>query len=312
VLDVSDYVDYEAFDEDPGRDKIEFGAGVPIGRSAAIVEHLSSLGLLTDETRVLDYGCNRGAFLALLPPGAHAGLDVSEHHRATIERLGCTYHTPDAPPPEDAFDLLTLVHVFEHLVDPGADLAAGLRALRPGGHVVIQVPDADTQPTDLYIADHRSHFRPETLDLAMANIGLAPVRPVTRMLGGELTGIYRVGEAPQPPAPRAAQPIVDVLARGEAVLQSLVAAGNPIRVYGAGLLGGLVISTLGPLVVGAIDDDPAVQRAPFRGCDVVASDAVPRGTEVVVAVPPSAASRVEARCHALGLRPHTPYTLDAG
>lgn len=311
----SDYEAYEAYDDDPTRDKLDFGRRVPVTRSAALLAHLRDEGLLTPDTAVLDYGCHRGALLALLGGGEHAGFDVSERYRPVIESLGFSYHTGRHPPPQARFDLLTLVHVAEHLVDPPADLEAGLRALRPDGRVVIQVPDLQSQPTDLYVMDHRSHFSADGLDRAMARVGLIPARPTRSVIPGELTGIYRRPSGL--PAARPPQPATDasssreVLQRGESRLREAMRLGDDCAIFGAGLLGAMIARLLDSRVKYVVDDNTGRHGSLLDGVPVVPLSAVPVGhVLIVVAVPPAASDRVVRRCRGAGHRVLAPFTLD--
>jgi len=310
----ADYERYEAYGDDPARDKLDFGTGAPVPRSAALLRYLGEHGILTAGTDVLDYGCHRGALLALLGPGRHAGFDVSERYRPVVESLGFAYHGPAHPPPSESFGLLTLVHVAEHLLDPPEDLRAGLRALRADGRVVVQVPEIASQPTDLYVMDHRSHFSAESLDRAMARAGLFPVRRTQSVIPGELTGVYARGTAARPPAPRSApgsRSARDVLQRGEARLHEALRQDRPCVVFGAGLLGTILASVLAGRVSLVADDDAGRHGSRLLGSEVVPLRAVPpRSALVVVAVPPTAAARVADRCRELGHDVLAPFTLE--
>jgi SAM-dependent methyltransferase len=64
--------------------------------------------------------------------------------------------------PDAAYDFIHSSHCLEHLEDPGAALARWLRVVKPGGHLVLLVPDEDLyeqgQFPSTFNTDHRWTF----------------------------------------------------------------------------------------------------------------------------------------------------------
>lgn len=64
--------------------------------------------------------------------------------------------------PDDSFDFLYSSHCLEHLRDPREALANWLRVVRPGGHLVVSVPDEDMyeqeQWPSRFNTDHKLSF----------------------------------------------------------------------------------------------------------------------------------------------------------
>jgi 2-polyprenyl-3-methyl-5-hydroxy-6-metoxy-1,4-benzoquinol methylase len=126
--------------------------------------------------RVLDVGCGRGLFLRMLQErgyqvqgtelsaataaNAYAGVSVD----AGELRVG---QYPDA-----SFDLVSIWHVLEHLREPHTALRASHRALRPGGRLLLAVPNFGSVQSrfggphwfHLDLPRHIFHFSPETLE----------------------------------------------------------------------------------------------------------------------------------------------------
>jgi len=74
--------------------------------------------------------------------------------------------------PEQYFDLVTIFHVLEHLPDPQAALAKVYSVLKPGGYVLIEVPNVeslDTRFRQKWHPGHLYHFNCRTLP-ALANV----------------------------------------------------------------------------------------------------------------------------------------------
>jgi SAM-dependent methyltransferase len=90
----------------------------------------------------------------------------------------------DSGLPERSFDVVSAFHVVEHVPDVRGFLRTIARWARPGGHVVVEVPNfASLQGRrfrDLWIQnylrplEHLTHFTPETLERALRDSGLDP------------------------------------------------------------------------------------------------------------------------------------------
>ena len=316
----SDYESYSVWGDSAARDKIEYGVARMATRSGILRSYLTERGLLGAGTAVLDYGCNRGAFLALLPEGPHAGFDVTERYRPMVEKLGLRFFGPADPLPAGAFDVVSLIHVLEHLAVPTRQLSAPAGALKEGGALLVQVPDLAAQPTDVYIMDHRSHFNAATLRRALEAFGFGSGE-ITSLIGGELTALFRgrgpsiiatgerrsMGEREEDAFDRVRR----VLSSGEEALLGLREAGERCVIFGAGLWGTLVGAFLGERVEAFWDDDPSLHGTRLLGIPVAAVPASSDGRTVVVAVPPTAAGRVARRCRAGAFRTVVPFDLDA-
>lgn len=85
--------------------------------------------------------------------------------------------------PERSFDVVSAFHVLEHMPDSRAFLRTMCRWARPGGFVVIEVPNwrsvqrrrlREDWP-GLRTHEHLVHFTPQTLARTMAAVGIEPV-----------------------------------------------------------------------------------------------------------------------------------------
>ena len=97
------------------------------------------------QSRVLDVGCGVGGFLAPLASfGDVSGCELDEASVGFCRELGrdntFVAASDQLPVPDGSQDLISLFDVLEHTPDDGPVLTEVLRALRPGGHVVVSVP----------------------------------------------------------------------------------------------------------------------------------------------------------------------------
>jgi ubiquinone/menaquinone biosynthesis C-methylase UbiE len=133
-----------------------------VGREIMWRKRATRVAQLKDGGHALDVGTGFGDFIRDLRD-AHGwrveGTEVSINAlRRAREQHGLTVHHGQVEQldlPEDHFDLITLWHVLEHLPYPGPTLDRLRRLLKPGGILVIAVPNDGLWPrlVQLYAKD---------------------------------------------------------------------------------------------------------------------------------------------------------------
>jgi SAM-dependent methyltransferase len=142
-------------------------------------------GLIPPRSRILEIGCGRGLLLSALHQRGHEcwGIERSDlaANRAkeisglkilTAPLSGCDLSHSN-------FDLVILWHVLEHLHDPAGTLDILHHLLKPGGLVVMEVPNLSSLQSrisghlwfHLDIERHLYHFTPAGLLGLMKNQG---------------------------------------------------------------------------------------------------------------------------------------------
>jgi SAM-dependent methyltransferase len=147
------------------RDPLEVLAGLPPGA-------------------VLDVGCGRGDLgAALVERGWRAvGIEPSEAACDVAARRGldARHGTLGSVPLEpESFDAAVMSHSLEHMNDPRAALECVRRALRPGGVLVVSLPNFGSWQRERFGATwfaldlprHRVHYTPASLRAALVGAG---------------------------------------------------------------------------------------------------------------------------------------------
>ena len=104
------------------------------------------------------------------------------------------------------FDAVTMWHVLEHLPDPFAAVARAAELVRPGGRIVISVPNIESLQAQfggerwfhLDLPRHLFHFSPRSLSALVEQAGLRVVRighlyPEMEAIGLVQTTLNRAG-----------------------------------------------------------------------------------------------------------------------
>ena len=135
--------------------------------------------------RYLDLGCSRGDFLAkvcatgVTGEGIEADPQAAAHARAAF---GLTVHELDLDewqPEASEWAAMSLFHVLEHVREPRMLLQRCWKGLRPGGKLLVRVPNirswqslwfgAGWKPLDL--PRHLTHFHPRALVRLLESTG---------------------------------------------------------------------------------------------------------------------------------------------
>ena len=106
-------------------------------------EHAEALRLLNRNDRILEIGCGSGAFLG--SAAAHGVIATGiDHNGKAVDharRRGLDAHVDDAILQLHSWDAIVAFQVLEHISDPLPLLRKLINQLRPGGRLLLSVPD---------------------------------------------------------------------------------------------------------------------------------------------------------------------------
>ncbi|MFL2586240.1 MAG: class I SAM-dependent methyltransferase [Flavobacteriaceae bacterium] len=129
--------------------------------------------------QILDYGAGNGDF-ALAAQQEGWRVCVYESSPSATETLKHRQlSTASMPLKENQFDVITLWHVFEHINKPGEALASFYKSLKPGGILVLAVPNCASWDAKHYksfwaaydVPRHRWHYNKQAISLLVRKAG---------------------------------------------------------------------------------------------------------------------------------------------
>lgn len=150
--------------------------------------------------RILDVGSGGGEFAYLLQSLGHEvhGIEPNTGYAAYAANqygLDITQgFIGDVDLPQASYDLITIWHVLEHTEDPRAVLCQLQRALRPGGLLVVEVPNVEAtcqSPRGTFHEAHLYNFNAATLAWLAGKARLQTCVSELSADGGNLTAIFR-------------------------------------------------------------------------------------------------------------------------
>ena len=299
------YGGYEIYKLSDGDEQLIFTDAGPVPRSQRLIDFLKKTAELQESGRLIDIGCGNGAALArysrALPKWELYGSELSDRALPELRSLPNfvdLYCMPTGDIP-GKFEIVSMIHSLEHMPSPGKTLEDVARLLGEGGKAFVEVPDVETSPFDILVADHLSHFSRQTLAHLANRAGLSLAHISNSVLPKEITMLATVGDA------KALLPVaqtgIDLAASAVQWLDELLelarqlAKSNRFGIFGTSISGMWLFGALGDKVSFFVDEDPKRIGREHAGRPVLRPADVPSGATVFIPLSPAIASRVAGR-----------------
>jgi SAM-dependent methyltransferase len=297
------YRRYEIYHQSNGAEQPVFNpsTGERQSRSAIILDQLMAARPLPAHGRLLDVGCGNGGFLrtcsAKLPGWSLAGSEFDTRHRATIEAIPHVEGLFSGPLETipGTFDVISLIHVLEHITGPTAFLQQLASKLNSDGLLLIEVPDCTTNPFILLVADHCSHFSPSSLSAVVTAAGFEVLSLAPGRVPKEITLLARRPQSATESHQIGEQArVLASVAREAAGL----AASSAIGIFGTSVAATWLDAQLDGRPVFFVDEDADRIGGKLGGRPILSPDEVTAGSTVYVALAPALAKGVASRLRA--------------
>jgi ubiquinone/menaquinone biosynthesis C-methylase UbiE len=158
---------------------------------------------------LVDFGCGDGSFVrAAVAAGFDArGIDFSESRQGQSDKNGISivanfaeYERAGCPTP----GIVTAFEVLEHLDNPLRTLREIASRLKPGGVLVLAVPDCSgtvvprtaDEFSNVHVLEHINHFTPDSLTTMLDRAGFSRTQPKVVWAGAKNTARQVLKRAP--------------------------------------------------------------------------------------------------------------------
>jgi 2-polyprenyl-3-methyl-5-hydroxy-6-metoxy-1,4-benzoquinol methylase len=301
------YRAYQIYKLSGGSEQVIFDqSGAARPRSQALVDFIIREANLKAAGDLIDIGCGNGAalvnFSKALPSWSMHGTELSDAPLETLEALPNFGGFYKVEPKEltQHFDVVTMIHALEHMPDPGETLAESVRLLNDGGQVFVEIPNVETSPFDILIADHKTHFSPSHLDYLARRVGLDARIVRDDVLPKEITMLASRG-AVQPRKPDAA--VGRAIAHGHVnwlsallrMSREIASKSRPFGIFGTSISGMWLYGGLDRKPHFFVDEDKTRIGGSYDGIPIVSPADVPAGSAVILPLNPGAANSVRER-----------------
>ncbi len=252
------YQRYTPYSLNDGKEQLSFSAQVPFSRCQQILSNCVDLLPIPTDATFLDIGTGSGAMLqavdSLQLAWQKSAQDVSDDKAGLLtqqHQLSAFYAGGIETIPSQ-FDVVTLIHVLEHIAEPGVFLQALSACLSNSGSAIIQVPDITSNYWDFAIFDHVSHFSPSALFGLLSRYFRQVCFPA-QQLAKEITVIVSNNSLQH------SQPVQATISQPHQPFNhqlTLLLQLPQVYLMGTGPAACFCTSVLGEQVLGVLDEDP--------------------------------------------------------
>jgi SAM-dependent methyltransferase len=316
------YRGYNIYHLSDGAEQVIFDqAGDASPRSRKLIDLLKQAVSLPSKGKLIDIGCGNGSgfdvLASALPAWSLYGSDLSDMVLPLLKKLPnfVELFTSDLSGIEERFDIVTMIYSLEHMQQPARTLAQALQLLAPEGTLFVQVPDVETSPFDLVVADHLMHFTRETLRLLAERVGWSVKILRNDVLPEDITFVAQRGTSHA----RGLAPAegIDIVRAHLNWLRSVIAAAKnaalergPFGLFGTANYAMWLYGALEGRIDFFVDEDKMRIGRKVNGLPIVSPADIPAGATVYIPLLPQVAEGIIARLSPLGTRFIAPPALE--
>jgi SAM-dependent methyltransferase len=316
------YRNYEMYHLSQGAEQLVFAdSGAVSPRSQRLVDYVAAQLKRAEGGKLIDIGCGNGDaltnFSRVLPDWKLYGTELTDRVLPSLQQIKNFAKLYTVSPGEirERFSLVTMIHSLEHMPEPMTTLRNAARLMAEDGALFVEVPDIETSPFDLLVADHLMHFSRTSLGLLANRCGLAPTMLANDLIPKEITLLAQRGGGQRLEGAASA-----CVGNARSTVRWLVDLMSQIRelsdksaigIFGTSVAGMALYGAFREQVRFFVDEDPSRIGRTYDGKPVIAPKDVPADVPVFMALPPNRAKKAAVRLASTGMRAVCPPPLTA-
>jgi SAM-dependent methyltransferase len=278
-----------------------------IPRSIAVLNYAKTVITIKDNIHAIDIGCGVGNMLKsmsqTLTTAKLYGFEPNAHKKKELEGIKnvAEIYTDIEQVNPSYFDLITMIHVLEHVESP-LDFLKNLKyKIKPGGYLIVAVPDYTENPFDLIITDHATHFAMDTLFHLLLMSGFEILNISNKAINKEIIAICKVSsEENMAEKPKSSavynrafvQKQLDWLAAIVAEVKNTVAINRPFGIFGTSIAANWVYGELAGNIDFFVDEDLDRVNKEYHQKPVYHASKIPPGSHTFVCLQPNVVRKV--------------------
>lgn len=282
------YQSYLSYTHSGGNEPLNHEGRIPISRSQTIIENIKPyLPSIVDSW--LDVGAGDGVMLSAVSNKIDvnylAAQDISDSQLSRLSQVAGLerIYVGELDKIEEKFDVISAVHVLEHVFDPVSFLQQLKGLLKPNGVILLQVPNVTSNPFDMLVYDHVSHFSIQSLRSLSSRVFEYSHYPPTQ-IGKEITMLVSSNPMGQALDTAVERDVVDT-EQVNALFRCLKSISQPVSVFSCGPIGVLSGANLGGYLQSFVDEDTNKAGTEILGVPVILPRDVIKGIPVFLPLP---------------------------
>jgi len=302
------YQNYSIYYQGGGEEQRVFdpATGQTLPRSEWLLERIASHRPLPRTGRALDIGCGNGRFLrafgARHPLWRLTGTEFDAQHKTTVENLPQVemLHAGPLSDLKGSYDFISLIHVLEHIADPVAFLRLVITKLTDGGILFVELPNYTTNPFELLIADHATHYTLSSGTRLLGLGGFAIELASMAWVPKEISLLAKKAKMPETETPPLASfqqvdEALDWLHRLLIQARELATSAPHFGILGTSIAGTWLASNLPHPPRFFVDEDIHRIGKKHLNVPIYSTEAILSGSTVLIAQPQSIAEKIARR-----------------